>query len=151
MKCIIIERSFGYSVEKLTTIDYLTAEQLKYMDITTIKQLKAWANSVVNKKNKIAITKMFSTELKFASDCLINWFNSKCKNENLQLSNNKKRDYKIENLINWETDKCWICNFPLHINPTMQNALKEKMSYGDFIIEKEQIFETYFFKRRAHI
>ena len=34
---------------------------------------------------------MFSTELKFASDCLINWFNSKYKNENLQLSNDKKK------------------------------------------------------------
>ena len=34
---------------------------------------------------------MFSTELKFESDCLINWFNSKYKNGNLQLSNHKKR------------------------------------------------------------
>ena len=80
---------------------------------------------------------MLSTELKFASDCLINWFNSKYKNENLQVSNNKKINYEIENPINWETDRCWICNFPLHINPTMPNALKEKMSYGDFIIEKK--------------
>ena len=71
---------------------------------------------------------------------MINWFNSKYKNENLQLSNDKKRNYEIENPINWETDKCWICNFPLHINPTMPNALKDKMSYGDFIIEREHKF-----------
>ena len=128
MERIIIERSFGHSIEKLTTIDYLTAEQLKYKDTTRLKQLRDCAISVSNKKNKIAISEMFSTELKFASDCLINWFNSKYKNENLQLSIDKKRNYEIENPINWETDKCWICNFQLHINPTMSNALKEKMS-----------------------
>ena len=89
MKRIIIEQSFGHSIEKLTTIDYLTAKQLKYKDTTTLKQLRDCAISVANKKkiNKIAISEMFSTELKFASDCLINWFNSKYKNENLQLSN----------------------------------------------------------------
>ena len=136
MKRIIIGRSFGHSIEKLTTIDYLTAEQLKYKDAATLKQLRDCAISIANKKNKIAISEMFSTELKFASDCLINWFNSKFKNENLQLSNDRKRNYKIENPINWETDKCWICNFLLHINPTIPNALKEEMSYGNFIIEK---------------
>ena len=92
------------------------------------------------KKNKIEISEMFSTELKFASDCLINWFNSKFKNENLQLSNNKKRNYEVENPINWETDKCWIYNFPLHINPTTPNVVKEKMSCSDFIIQKEHKF-----------
>ena len=59
MKRIIIERSFGHSVEKLTTIDYLTAEQLKYKDTTTLKQLRDCAFSVANKKNKIAISEMF--------------------------------------------------------------------------------------------
>ena len=106
MKRIIIERSFGHSIEKLTKIDYLTAEQLKYKDTTPLKQLRDCAISVANKKNKIAISEMFSTELKFASDCFINWFNSKFKNENLQLSNDKKRNYEIENPVNWETDKC---------------------------------------------
>ena len=140
MKRIITERGFGHSIEKLTTIDYLTAEQLKYKDTTTLTQLRDCAISVANKKNKIAISEMFSTELKFASDCLINWFNSKYKNENLQLSNNKRRNYEIENQINWEADKCRICNFPLHINPIMPNALKKKMSYGDFFVEKEHKF-----------
>ena len=140
MKHIIIERSFGHSIQKRTTIDYLTSEQLKYSDTTTLKQLRDCTISVASKKNKIAISEMFSIELKFASDCLINWFNSKFKNENLQLSNNKKRNYEVENPINWETDKCWICNFPLHINPRTPNAVKEKMSYGDFIIQKEHTF-----------
>ena len=96
MKRIIIGRSFGHSTEKLTTIDYLTAEQLKYKDTTTLKQLRDCAISVANKKNKIGISEMFSAELKFASDCLINWFNSEYKNENLQLSNDKKEITKLK-------------------------------------------------------
>ena len=80
LKRVIIERSFGHSLEKLTTIDYLTTEQLKYKDLTTLKQLRDCAISVASKKNKIAISENFSTELKFASDCLINWFNLKFKN-----------------------------------------------------------------------
>ena len=149
MKRIMIERSFGHSVEKLTTIDYLTAEQLKYKDTTTLKQLRVCAFSVANKKNKIAISEMFSIELKFATDCLLNWFNSKYKNENLQLTNERKREYEIKNPINWESDKCWICNFPLHFSPTVPNVPKEKMSYGDFIIEKEHKFLRNIFSKKS--
>ena len=148
MKCIIIERSFGHSLEKLTTIDYLTAEQLKFKDTTTLKQLRDCAFSVVSKKNKIAISEMFSTEMKFATDCLLNWFNSKYKNENLQLNIERKREYEIKNPINRQTDKCWICDFPLHINPTMANVSKDKMSYGDFIIEKEHKFLRNIFSKK---
>ena len=81
LKRVIIERSFGHSLEKLTTIDYLTTEHLKYKDLTTLKQLRDCSISVASKKNKIAISEMFSTELKFASGCLINWFNLKFKNK----------------------------------------------------------------------
>ena len=37
MKRIIIERSFGHSIQKLTTIDYLTTEQLKFKDAITLQ------------------------------------------------------------------------------------------------------------------
>ena len=93
-----------------------------------------------HKKNKIAISEIFSTELKFASDCLIKWSNLKFKKQNLELSNEKRRDYETENPIDWENDNCKICNFPLHVNPTTFDVEKEKMSYGDFIIKKEHKF-----------
>ena len=83
---------------------------------------------------------MFSTKLKFASECLMSQFNSKFKNENLQLTNAEKRDYKIKNPINWESDCCCICTFPLEINPAASNSPKEKMSYADFVIAKEHKF-----------
>ena len=148
MKRIIIERSFGHSLQKLTTIDYLTAEQLKFKDTTTLKQLRDCAFSVASKKNKIVISEMFSTEIKFATDCLLSWFNSKYKNENLQLSIERKREYKIKNPVNWQTNKCWICDFPLHISPTILNVSKDKMSYGDFITEKEHKFLRNIFSKK---
>ena len=50
LKRIIIERSFGHSLEKLTTINYLTTEQVKYKDLTTLKQLRDCTISVASKK-----------------------------------------------------------------------------------------------------
>ena len=140
LKRVITERSFGHSLEKLTKIDYLTTEQLKYKDLTTLKQLRDCAILVASKKNKIAISEMFLTELKFASNCLIKWFNLKFKKQNLELSNEKRRDYETENPIDWENDNCKTCNFPLHVNPTTFDLQKEKMLYGDFIIKKEYKF-----------
>ena len=140
LKRVIIERTFGHSLEKLTAIDYLTTEQLKYKDLTTLKQLRDCSISVASKKNKIAISEMFSTELKFASHCLIKWFNLKLKKQNLELSNEKRRDYETETPIDWKNDNYKICNFPLHVNPTTFDVEKEKMSYGDFIIKKEHKF-----------
>ena len=91
---------------------------------------------------------MFSTAMKFATDCLLNWFNSKYKNKNLQLDIERKREYEIKNPINWQTDKCWICNFPLQINRTKPNASKDQISYGDFIIEKEHKFLRNIFSKK---
>ena len=164
MKRVIIERSFGHSLQKLTTIDYLTNEQLKFKDVITLKQLRDCALSVFSKKNKIAISEMFPTELKFATDCLLKWFNSKYKKSELsidvkrkheienpidwfnskykksELSIDVKRKHEIENPIDWQNGKCQICNFPLLINPTKANAKNDNISYGDFIIEKEHKF-----------
>ena len=122
----------------------MTSEQLRYKDITLLKQLRDCAISVSSKKNKLAISEMFSTELKFASECLMSWFNSKFKNENLQLTNAKKRDYKIKNPVNWESDCCCICIFPLEINPTESNTPKGKMPYADFIAKEHKFLRNIF-------
>ena len=80
---------------------------------------------------------MFSTELKFASDCLIKWFYSKSKKFELPLQ--EKRDYEIKNPIDWENGKCQICTFPLDVNPS-DSVNNNETSYGDFIIQKEYKF-----------
>ena len=97
MKRIIVGRIFGHSFQKLTTIDYLTTEQLKYKDVITLKQLRDCALAVSSRKKCNAIAEMFSTELKFASDCLLKWFYSKNKKMNCQFK--KKEIMKLKILL----------------------------------------------------
>ena len=133
---IIIERSFGHPLEKLCQIDYLTSEQLKYGDIITVKQLRDCALAVHKKTNVLAISEMFCTEIKFATDCVLRWYHDKYKN--FELSVESKMEFEKENPIDWENGECVLCRFPLEANPT--NPKNEKMSYGDFIIKKEHMF-----------
>ena len=138
-KRVIILRSFGHSLLNLTTINYLTAEQLKYKDEITMKQLRDMAIQVYEKVNPNAIAEMFSVELKFASDCLLKWFNAKYKKVELSLL--EKRNYELKNPIDWENGKCQICTFPIEVKPSIFcEKDKEKMTYCDFIIQKEHKF-----------
>ena len=50
MDRVIIQRSFGHSLEQLTTIDYLTNDQMSLVDIKLIKQLKDSALELSRKK-----------------------------------------------------------------------------------------------------
>ena len=133
---IIIERSFGHSLSQLCSLDYLSNEQLKYKDLTTLKQLRNCALLVSSKSKKITISEMFTTELKFAGNCLIKWFNAKSKSQNLVLSNNIKIKYQNENPIDWQSERCCVCTFPTEINPTTPDATKD----SDSIIPKEHKF-----------
>ena len=133
---IIIERSFGHSLQKLSQIDYLTSEQLKYKDIVTLKQLRDCALAVSDKKNPVAVSEMFSTEIKFATDCVLTWFYNRYKN--LELDMESKRKFEEQNPIDWENGRCRLCTFPLEVNPTTPE--NKNMSYGDFVIRKEHMF-----------
>ena len=77
-----------------------------------------------------------------------NGFIQKIKKNELSLQ--ERRDYEIKNPIDWENGKCQICTFPLNANPSDTVKENDKMSYGDFIIQKKtQIFEKYIFKRES--
>ena len=52
---VIIERSFGHSCEKLSSLNYLTHEQLNFKDNKTLQQLRDCALTVTNNKSKTAI------------------------------------------------------------------------------------------------
>ena len=71
---VITECNFGHSRETRTSLNYLTREQLDFKDRKTLLQLRDWALAVFERKNKIEISEMFSTELMFANDCLLKWF-----------------------------------------------------------------------------
>ena len=142
---VIIERSFGHYEHNLTSLNYLTIDQLQYKDNKTLLQLRDCALNVAKKKNKLALAEMLSTEIKFAGDCLIKWFNKKFKSKNLELSNDLKRKYEIENPMDWLEGRCYICKFPLKINPTKFNTTTQQISCADFVIFKEHKFLGDFF------
>ena len=124
-------------VKKATGLDYLTREQFDFKDNKTLLQLRDCTLVVTAKNSKIAISEMFTTELKFAVGCLLKWFSKKFKSNNLELSNDVKRKYEIEHPIDWSQDRCCICTFPLEINPKSYYANEKTMSYADFIIFRE--------------
>ena len=123
-----------------------TIEQLNFKNNKNLLQLRDCALNVAQKKkSKLAITEMFTTELKFGGDCLLKWFNKKYKCKNLELSNKKKRKYEVEFRLDWENGRC-LCKFPLIINPTNFDVSLENMSYSDVIIlKKHKFFKKNFF------
>ena len=92
-------------MKKLTLLDYLPLEQITFIKKSTL--LKDYAIAVgqlkkKKKKKKIAISTLFSTEFKFASDCLLKWFGAKHKTAYLELSNEIKTQYEIANPTDWQ-------------------------------------------------
>ena len=112
-------------------------KQHKFEDEKMMIQLKDCALAVHARNSKIGTSEMFTTELKFTTDCLLKWFDTKFKPTNLELSNSAKRKYEIENPIDWLHDCCCICTFPLKINATRFDADSQTMSYVNFNIFKE--------------
>ena len=51
---VIIERSFGHSLERLANLSYSTREQLKFKDEITLLQLKDFAPAFHVRNSKIA-------------------------------------------------------------------------------------------------
>ena len=138
---VIIERSFGHSLERLADLSYSTREQLKFKDEITLLQLKDFAPDFhVRNSNRIAVSEMFTTELKIVANCFLKWFNTKFKLNNLELNNSAKRKYEIENPINWSRDHYCIGTFPLEINATEFDKDNEAMPYVDIIIFNEHTF-----------
>ena len=76
---IIIQRSYAYSLEELTTLNYFTIKQLSFVDSSLIKMLKDMAFEVAKRKCKNSIGKMFSTESALVKKTHLNWLNLKIK------------------------------------------------------------------------
>ena len=62
LRKIIVQRSYGHSLEQLTTIDYLTNDQMSFTHITLIKQLNDIAENVGGRTCKNALGQMFAIE-----------------------------------------------------------------------------------------
>ena len=90
---VIIECSFGHSIEKLLTLDYLTRDQMQFLNKITLLQLRDAAYNVSTRKDKLTISTMFNIEIKYAADALLKWFSAKTKSKHLKLD---LIDFKIK-------------------------------------------------------
>ena len=86
---VVLQRRFGHSLLKLARVDYLTEDQLKFVDKDLINRLKDCAIRVSERGCKNAVDQTFAVELKFASNCLLNWFNRKFKIQNMEIDHKK--------------------------------------------------------------
>ena len=68
---IIIPRSYLYSLEELTTIKYLNNDQMKFIDLQILNQLKDIAIDVSKRKCKNTMGQMFCVESAFIKKTLL--------------------------------------------------------------------------------
>ena len=137
---ILVERSSGHSFQKLITTDYLTEEQMAFVDVKVIKQLKDAVEHVSKGNCKKSLGQMFSIELYLIKYTLMTGFNRKIKSQHLQLDILQKITTRKKYLINWATDKCCLCKFPLNVDLTNPKVPNNEMSCGDFYIMCERKF-----------
>ena len=81
----IVERSYAYSINDLTSVSYLTADQLNFADPKLLSQLRDVALEVNARQCKNALAQMFTIETAFVEKKLMEWFNKKFKSQYLEI------------------------------------------------------------------
>ena len=137
---IVIQRSYVHSLEQLTSLNYFTQEQINFLDNTLIKMLNDIAFDVAKIRCKNTMGQMFCIETALVKKTLLNWFNKKYRPKFNQISPIQKIIYEKQNPVNWKTDKCVVCKYPLKIEPTSFKTPDDEMSFGDFLIRYEHKF-----------
>ena len=62
---IIVERSYAHSINELTSINFLTADQLNFADLKLVLQLRDAALEVNTRQCKNTLAQMFTIETAF--------------------------------------------------------------------------------------
>ena len=137
---IIVYRSFAHSLEELTTLEYLTREQITFIEPHLISMLKDMAFEVAKRKCKNSLGQMFSIESALVKKTLFKWFNTKFKQQFDKINPFKKLRYESQNLINWQTTKWVISKFPIKFKPTNYLTPENEMTFGDFVIRYDYKF-----------
>ena len=137
---VIINRSFAHTLDQLSNIDYLTREQVGFIDNYLIHMLKDCANKVSKRQCKNSLGQMFSVESALVKKTLLKWFNTKFKRTFTEIKPIAKIRFESENKIDWPKDKCVICKFPMRLEPNNSQTPNSAMTYGDFVIRFEHTF-----------
>ena len=125
---IIIQRSYVHSIDQLTSLNYFSDDQMKFINLEIIRQLKNIATDVSKRTCKNMMGQIFCIETVLVKKTLLAWFNKKYKSQFVELSSFSKMIYEEKNPINWRSDKCIICNMPLRVEPTSYLTIDEKMT-----------------------
>ena len=137
---VIIYRSFAHTLDQRSNINYLTREQISFIDKYLIHMLKDCASEVSKRQCKNSLGQMFSVESALVKKTLLKWFNAKFKRTFNEINPIKKIRFEAANKINWQKDKCVICKFPMRLEPTNLQTPSSSMTYGDFVIRFEHTF-----------
>ena len=137
---IIILRNYSHSLKELTTLNYLTEDQMKFIDLQILNQLKDIAIDVSKRKCKNTMGQMFCIEAAFVKKALLAWFDKKIKSQNLEIDAFSKMQYERKNPVNWKNNRCVICKMPLRVEPTSFKTPDDEMTFEDFIIRFEYKF-----------
>ena len=96
LRKIIVQRSYGHTLQQLITIDYLTNDQMKFISLKPVTKLKDMAEELSRRKCKNALGQMFSVETALLKSTLLEWFNNKIKSQHLELNLLMKSKYPIK-------------------------------------------------------
>ena len=84
---------------------------------------------------------MFSTELKFTIDVLVEWLNDVFKSRFNKLDELKIQKFMRESPTDWSNQKCIICDLKLAISLREEQQKTEKLTtWYNFTIQKEHLF-----------
>ena len=82
---IIIQRIYGHSLEQLTTLNHLSEDEMKFIDLQILNQLKDIAIDVSKTKCKNTMGQMFCIDCVLVKKKLFAWFNKKFKSQYLEI------------------------------------------------------------------
>ena len=137
---IIIQRSYAHAIEQLTSLDYFSQDQIKFINKELVRQLKDIAFDVSKRKCKKTMGQMLCVECGLVKKTLLEWFNRKFESQYLKISPFDEFRYERNFPIDWQNDKCVICKFPLKVEPTNYQTPDDEMTFGNFIIRYEHKF-----------
>ena len=95
----IIYRSFAHTLNQLSNIDYLTQEQIGFIDNYLIHMLKDCANKVSKRQCKNSLGQMFSVESALVKKTLLKWFNTQFKRPFSEIKAIAKIRFEAENKL----------------------------------------------------
>ena len=114
-------------------------------------QMKDAATIVFNREKTTAFSELFTIELKFTIDTLVNWFNSVIKQKFLERNDFQKRAFIEKNPLNLSKTTCYICGFMLslssHEGPERTLNLT---TWLDFIVQQGYLFIKKYLQPRIY-